>query len=113
MKTKQNKSIGLTVEMPKEKCDDKHCPFHASFPLRGRTHIGEVVRAGVNKTVAVAWTRLFYIPKYQRYEKRISKVFAHLTPCMADQIKLGDKVKIVESRPISKTKNFVVVEKMK
>ena len=107
---KQN--IGFDVAMPKETCDDKHCPFHAGFSLRGRTYSGKIAKISSHKTVAVTWSRLFYIPKYQRYEKRISKVFAHLPPCIGNNIKVGDLVKIVETRPISKMKNFVVVEKL-
>ena len=108
---KAKKTIGLEVTLPKEKCDDQHCPFHASFPVRGRMQTGEVIKKKAAKTVLVSWTRLFYIPKYQRYEKRISKVLAHLPDCL-DSIQLGDKVKIIESRPISKSKNFVVLEKL-
>ena len=106
----KKKTIGLEVTLPKEKCDDKHCPFHASFPVRGRTLTCKVRKIGANKTVAVGWTRLFYIPKYQRYEKRRSKVLAHVPPCI--KVKEGDKVRIAETRPISKSKNFVIVEKL-
>jgi len=102
--------IGLEVTVPKEECNDKHCPFHAGFPVRGRTLICIVNKIGSNKSATVTWTRLFYIPKYQRYEKRRSKVSVHVPPCV--KIVVGDKVKIVETRPVSKTKNFVVVEKI-
>jgi small subunit ribosomal protein S17 len=108
---KQKKSIGLEVTLPKKTCDDKHCPFHSGFGVRGRTQICKVVKKGGTKSATVSWTRLFYIPKYQRYEKRISKVSVHLPPCL-DDIKVGDKVKIIETRPISKSKNFVILEKI-
>ena len=38
-----------------------------------------------------------------------SRITAHNPPCI--DAKTGDKVKIAECRPLSKTKNFVVVEK--
>jgi|TARA_Y100000310_G_scaffold2807_1_gene3673 small subunit ribosomal protein S17 len=79
--------------------------------LRGRTFTGTVTKMGSQKTVTIEWSRLFYIHKYERYEKRSSKVKAH----KPDEIKveIGDTVKIIETRPISKTKNFVVLEVMK
>jgi len=54
-------------------------------------------------------TRMHYIPKYERYEKRTSKYKAHLPPCI--EVKEGDEVVIMECRPLSKTKSFVVVER--
>jgi len=109
---KMNKviDIGLGVKVPDEKCNDKHCVFHAGFKIRGREFIGVVVRTNAQKTAVVEWERLFYLSKYQRYEKRRSRLQVHNTLCMG--IKVGDKVRIVESRPISKTKNFVIVERL-
>lgn len=52
-----------------------------------------------------------YIPKYERYERRKSRIAAHKPPCM--DVKTGDRVRIGECRKISKTKSFVVLEKMK
>jgi small subunit ribosomal protein S17 len=46
--------------------------------------------------------------KYDRYEKRRSKLHAHNPPCL--KAKVGDVVKVAECRPLSKTKSFVVVE---
>ena len=105
------KSIGLELIFPEEKCEDKHCAFHGKLSIRGRQFIGIVSKALAQKTAVVRWVRLFYIPKYQRYEKRRSKIQVHNPPCI--NAKIGDKVRIVESRPISKTKNFVIVERIK
>ena len=103
------KSIGIIeVEKPKKECNDDKCPFHGSLSLRGRTFIGTVKSAKAQKTIVVGWDRLHYIPKYERYEKRYSKVQAHVPECI--DVKEGDVVKIMECRPLSKTKNFVVVQ---
>jgi small subunit ribosomal protein S17 len=51
------------------------------------------------------------IAKYERYEKRRSKIHAHNPSCL--DAKAGDRVKIAECRPISKTKSYVVVEVLK
>jgi len=77
---------------------------------RGRTFIGIVVSAKMQKTVTVEWDRRRYVPKYERYLKARTRVKAH-NPDDIDA-KEGDVVRITECRPISKTKNFVIVEKL-
>nr|AJS11955.1 30S ribosomal protein S17P [uncultured archaeon] len=76
---------------------------------RGRTFTGTIVSDRMSKTVTVEWERRRYVPKYQRYEKRRTRVKAH------DElgVKMGDIVEIVETRPISKTKNFLVMRVIK
>ena len=78
---------------------------------RGRTFVGKVVSAKAQKTVTVEWERRQYIPKYQRYQKKRTRVHAH-NPEEIDAME-GDMVKIQETRPISKTKTFIVIEKIK
>jgi len=107
----KSKNIGLEVTAPKATCKDRHCPFHGDAKLRGRIFVGKVVKAGMQKTVTVEWPRLFYIPKYERFEKRRTRVKAHNVECI--EAKVGDEVRIMETRPISKTKNFVVIEVIK
>lgn len=104
-------AIGLQVEIPKNKCIDKHCPFHSELSTHGRVFVGEIIKRNVHKTATVSWQRSAYISKYERYEKKRTRVTVHIPDCM--DIKVGDKVKIMECTPISKTKNFVIVEKIK
>jgi small subunit ribosomal protein S17 len=75
---------------------------------RGMRFTGTVISDRMSKTVTVEWERRKYVPKYQRYEKRRTRVKAH------DETgaKIGDRVELVETRPISKTKNFLVVRKL-
>jgi ribosomal protein uS17 len=80
-----------------------------STTTHGRTFTGTVVSDKMSRTVTVQWERRHYVPKYQRYERRYSKVKAH-NPDEIDA-KTGDTVTIMETRPISKTKNFVVIKK--
>jgi small subunit ribosomal protein S17 len=77
------------------------------FVVRGRTFVGKVVKRNVHNTVTVEWPRLHYVPKYERYTKRRSRVKAH-NPDSVDAQE-GDTVLIAETRPISKTKKFIVV----
>ena len=73
---------------------------------RGKEFEGLVVSAKAAKTVTVAWERRRHVKKYERYERRRSKVAAHVPEGM--EVKEGDTVRIKETRPISKTKHFVV-----
>jgi len=101
------KSIGINVEFPKQSCNDKNCPFHGYLKCRGRLFSGTVVSAKMHKTVVVEWFRTIKLPKYERYEKKRTKIKAHNPPCL--NAKEGDIVQISECRPLSKTKNFVVI----
>ncbi len=74
----------------------------------GRSYVATVVSDKMRSTVTVAWKRRVHIPKYERYMVKTSKVKAH-NPESIDA-KEGDLVRIMQCRPISKTKNFVVVE---
>ena len=92
-------------------CNDVKCALHGNIEAHGRTFIGTVISDKMQKTVTVGWPRLVYVPKFERYEKRRSKVKAHNPECIA--AKTGDTVKIAECRPIAKTVSFVIIEKMK
>lgn len=109
MNKKQN--VGLKVDAPSETCNDAHCPFHGGFSIHGRIFVGDVVKIGGHKSATVQWKRLAYLPKYERYQKKKSKINIHVPDCI--KISVGDKVRIAETRPISKTKNFVVIEVIK
>lgn len=92
-----------------EKCNDVYCPSHGKLTVRGRIFTGTIIKIGGFKTVTVEWPYQIYLPKYERYEKRRSRVKVHVPPCIS--VSKGDKVVIAECRPISKTKNFVVIKK--
>jgi small subunit ribosomal protein S17 len=101
------KSIGIPVDPPKQTCNEKNCVWHGSLPVRGRTFQGTVTSSKARNTVVVEWGYTHLVPKYERYERRKSRVVAHNPSCM--KARQGDEVIIAECRPLSKTKNFVVV----
>ena len=70
--------------------------------------LGEVVKAAMQKTVVVKVTRFEKHPKYQKYMTLTKKYKVHDENGIA---KVGDKVEIVETRPISKDKHFTLVIK--
>jgi len=60
------------------------------------------------KTVIVEQEYDVFVPKYDRYMKRRSRIPAHV-PGVLDDVDDGDEVTIAETRPLSKTKSHVVV----
>jgi small subunit ribosomal protein S17 len=60
----------------------------------------------MQKTVTVEWERRKYLPKFERYAKRRSRVKAHNEMGASK----GDTVEIKETSPISKTKHFIVTK---
>lgn len=104
------RDIGIDVDSPEEDCEDKNCPFHGSLSVRGRTFEGEVQSDEMEKTVTVLWEYSQKFPKYERLARKNTRVNAHNPSCINASV--GDTVKIAECRPLSKTKSFVVVEKV-
>jgi len=111
MKREKTRDIGYDVKPPEKECDDPNCPFHGTLPVRGKILEGNVVSSKMSRSVIVERNYLHFIPKYERYERRRSRIAAHNPACI--DAKKGDKVKIAECRPLSKTKHFVVIERMK
>jgi len=103
------KDIGIEGVNPPEKvCDDKKCPWHGEIRIRGFLFEGKVER--IRKGIAlVVFYRYHYVPKYERYMIKRSKIKAHVPKCL--DIKEGDEVIIGETRPLSKTIHFVVISK--
>lgn len=106
----KNRNIGIGVKAPEKDCSDKKCPFHGTLSVRGNVIKGKVVSARAQKTVIVEKDYFHYLSKYQRYERRHSRIAAYNPECVS--AKEGDLVTIAECRSLSKTKAFVVVERM-
>lgn len=70
---------------------------------------GVVVKDGNNKTVVVTVPRFVKHAKYQKFQKIDKRYQAHDEN---NDFKVGDKVEMVETRPISKTKYFKVTKKL-
>lgn len=110
MKKTESRNIGIAVEAPKSKCSDAKCPFHGNLSVRGRQFTGVVVSAKMRKTSVIEFKRLNFLKKYERYEKRRTKLKVHNPECI--NAKEGDIVSVMECRPLSKTKSFVVIQKL-
>ena len=92
-------------------CEDKNCPIHGSVKTHGRTFKGTVVSAKAKKSAVVEWAGLKKIPKYERYQKRKTRIQVHNPECI--NAKEGDVVEIKECRPLSKTKRFIIMSFVK
>lgn len=72
-----------------------------------KTRIGQVVSTKMAKTAVVAVPTVWQHPLYKKTVRLARKYKAHDEN---DQCQLGDKVRIIETRPISKEKRWRVVE---
>ncbi|MBI5283327.1 MAG: 30S ribosomal protein S17 [Candidatus Solibacter usitatus] len=69
--------------------------------------VGEVVSTKMAKTIVVQVTRRVPHPLYKRIVTKRNKFYAHDEQAQA---KLGDVVRIIESRPLSKLKRWTLCE---
>ena len=74
-----------------------------------RRLVGTVVSNRMNKTALVLVERLTKHRTYNKYVKRRVKYMAHDSQNLCQ---IGDKVRIIESRPLSKRKRWHVIERI-
>ena len=72
-----------------------------------KERIGQVISNKMAKTIVVRVERRFPHPRYKKVVTGYSKFYAHDEKSEA---KVGDRVRIQETRPLSKTKNWRLVE---
>lgn len=72
-----------------------------------RTLTGKVISDKMDKTITVKVERQVKHPLYGKFIKRSTKVHAHDE---SNECKMGDTVTVVESRPLSKSKSWQLVE---
>lgn len=72
-----------------------------------KTKIGKVVSDSMEKSIVV---KVEYLVSHPLYKKRIKKSTKFMAHDEKDICRIGDKVKIVETRPLSKRKRWRVTE---
>ncbi|MCB1235020.1 MAG: 30S ribosomal protein S17 [Verrucomicrobiae bacterium] len=72
-----------------------------------KTRIGVVVSDKMNKTIVVEVVRRVPHPQFKKIVKKTTKLYAHDEK---GEAKIGDKVLIMETRPLSKTKCWRLIE---
>ncbi len=72
-----------------------------------KTVVGRVINDAMNKTITISIERTFRHPRYKKIVKKTSKVYAHDEK---NDCRVGDKVKVMSTRPLSKLKRWRVIE---
>jgi small subunit ribosomal protein S17 len=101
----------LGVKAPKNKCTDNKCPFHGLINVKNEPLKGTVVKKDISRSATIEWSKSHYVSKYERYELRRSRQRVHNPTCLNAEI--GDEVLAVKTRPLSKTKNYVIIDIIK
>ncbi len=71
-----------------------------------KTRVGKVISDKMDKTIVVAIADHVKHPKYGKIMKRTKKIHAH---DINNECGIGDTVEVMETRPLSKTKNWRLV----
>lgn len=74
-----------------------------------KTKVGTVVSDKMQKTIVVKLMRYVKHPLYKKYLRKATKVYVHDEK---NEYKIGDKVLIEETRPLSKLKRWRVIRKI-
>ena len=72
-----------------------------------KTRVGVVTSDKMNKTIVVEVERRVPHPRFKKIVRRTSTFHAHDEK---EEAKIGDKVRIMETRPLSKTKRWRLIE---
>ena len=72
-----------------------------------KVRVGKVVNNKMNKSIIVSIERTLKHPLYKKYFKKTNK---HMVHDESNTAKIGDIVKIMETRPLSKRKRWRLVE---
>ncbi len=91
-----------------EECNDKKCFMHSNVSVRGGRMEGVVVSSKAKNTVIIERPLIKFLSKYKRWARECSHIVAHNPVCI--QAKAGDHVVVGETRKLSKTKAWTVLE---
>lgn len=78
---------------------------------RGRTFEGFVTKK-FSKRIVLEFERTVYVPKYERFYKKKTRLHARLPDALANEVNVGDYVQVKECRPLSKIIHFIVLGKV-
>ncbi len=79
---------------------------------RGRTFSGFVIKK-FPKRVVIEFERTVYIPKYERFYKKKTRIHARLPESFKKDINVGDYIQVQECRPLSKIIHHLVIKKIR
>ncbi|XP_012371987.1 40S ribosomal protein S11-like [Octodon degus] len=107
------KNIGLGFKTPNKAIEgtyiDNKFPFSTNIFTQGRILSGMVTKMKIQRTTVTCQDYLYYILKYNCFEKRHRNLSVHLFPCSRD-VQISDIVTEYECRSLSKTVCFNVLK---
>ena len=95
-------------KVPNKECTDNKCPFHGNIVVKKEFIKGKIVKKDINRSATIEWARSTYVPKYERYKMKMSKMRTHNPGCINAEI--GQTVIVARTKPLSKMKHFVIVQ---
>ena len=105
----KGRNIGYGIPVPPEPTEqDTNDPFYGSLRIKKGNFVGKVVSAKAPRTAVVVVERIVFDRKYNRYQKKRSRISVHNPVSIS--AKEGDVVRVFQTRPISKTKHNVIVQ---
>jgi len=111
MEKKSKKTEAKTQKVEKENIV-RTSGSEETICTRGRVFEGRVIKK-FPKRVVIAFERMIYVKKYERYSKSRTKIHARLPEKLENEINLGDLISVQECRPLSKIIHFMVIKKIK
>ncbi len=102
----------MATKTKEVECTDPNCPIHGHIKVRGNIFRAKVVSVGkMHRSAVVERQFIRKIKKYERLARERSRLTVHKPDCI--DVKPGDIVLVGETRKISKTKSFVILEVVK
>ena len=98
--------------MVKEEKPTQKTRENEKIVARGRLFEGSVTKK-FPKRVVIEFERTVFIPKYERFSRKRTKLHARLPDSFSTSINVGDYIQIQECRPLSKIINFIVIKKIR
>ncbi len=103
----------LGVPTPAKKADlvltsDKNCPFYGELNVKRANLVGTIIKKDAHGSATIEWIRSIFVPKYERFQYRRSRIRVHNPSSINAQI--GEKVLVARTRPISKSKHHVIIK---
>ena len=98
------------LEAKQTKEESKKKILVETVSTRGRVFKGFVTKK-FEKRAVIEFERTVYVPKYERFAKKKTRLHAYIPESI--KIDIGDYVKVRECRPLSKIVNFVVIENLR
>jgi len=98
----------LGFPAPTKNCTDHKCPFHGDLNVKRELFSGKVIKKDINRSATIEWFRSHHVPKYERFEIRRVRLRVHNPACLDAHV--GDEVLVARTRPLSKTKNHVIIQ---